>query len=103
MQLHLSSNRLEKTPVISAVHISGAALTVFFTIEELTTSAGSLRPNGKGIKKKPISATISSQEKPALLKIEGRPKMMRERDWMIYLKIKERIAGFSVKMIICFR
>jgi len=69
-------------------------------IEEPTISAGNLRPNGKGTKKKPISATISSPEKLAFLKIEGRPKMMRERNWMICLRIK-RIAVVSQVGITC--
>lgn len=52
-----------------------------------TISAGNPRQNGRETKKKPISATISSQEELPFQKMESRPKMMRERNWMICLRI----------------
>jgi hypothetical protein len=65
-------------------------------IETHTTSAGNHRQSGRGIRKKPISANISSQEKPVFLKTEDRPKMMPERNWMICLRIRR--IGISAQV-----
>ena len=77
--------------MISAAHISGVAITVSFMIGEPTTGAGNPRLNGKGTKKKPISATISSPEELPFQKMESRPKMMREGNWMICLRIEDLV------------